>query len=207
MQHSTILDQPFEEQQIKPVKRGWTWFEMILAPVVIALVIIREITGLLWAFEGINFTGVILGLGYLFGYYWIDRPPLRSARTIVFSILYGLFFFGATFAFIALILFMPGGKEASWISAGLLAITLAGDFIASINKSRVASYKTFTRLAVFAVVFLVLNVIPEKIHVPFVYRSYPGFVAYYNEHQQDGRFLNILYDYKINNNIPAGELK
>ncbi len=60
-------------------------------------------------------SGSLLSLGYLVGYYWLDKPPVKNAGTIIIVILYGLSLFLGCFSYMFFFLQTSGGSAASML--------------------------------------------------------------------------------------------
>jgi hypothetical protein len=202
----TILDQPVLVEDA-PIKGKWTWFEKILPGIIIIVTVVREIIGWVWGYEVILTLGILLGFSYLFAFYWIAKPAIRSWRTVLVTILYGIAFFFGVFAFLFAILFLSGAKEMSVVAAVAILSAIIIDVVTAYGKNPVADSRMLIRIGILGVIVLVLYLIPESRLVQFTYRKYPEFVNYYKEHQADGRFEDIWNEYFRTHSIPYGEPK
>lgn len=200
-----ILDEPIEKEVV-PDRKKISWFELIMVTVLLAVAIVRELTSNIMLYAALGFAATVLAGGYLFGYYWMNKPSEKNFRTVVITVLYGLSFAMATLSFAALEMFAESSMEASAFALLVFILVLVIDFITSIKRSRVINEQTVFRAVALGTIVLILNLIPQSVHVPFTYRKYPQFVAYYKKHQTEGSFLAIFYTFQRENKL-VDELK
>lgn len=191
----TILDQPIEIESEPIKKTGWTWFEKIGPPLLFLIAALRELFSVLWAYEGILMLSCFLAISYLIAYYWIDKPPIRNARTVLISILYGFAFFCGFFAFVLLMLFMPGGKEMIYVTGIIVASVVAIDVAIAARRTPVANPKTAIRIGIMTLILGVLYFVPKDAHIEFAYRNNPDFIKYYHEQSANKGFNDIWQEY------------
>lgn len=69
----------------------------------------------------------------------------------------------------------------------------------STRAKRAMDRRMLIRIVIMMVIVVTLYLIPEKVHIPFIYRKYREFVKYYEEHQRDGAFPKIFNEFRHNN--------
>ena len=192
----TILDQPIPVEEA-PVKRRWTWFEKIAPAVLIILILWREIFSTLWIYEWIEYYGYALAGAYASAYYWIAKPEIITVRTVLVTILYGVFFSIGILLFLCWTLLLIGGGYKE-VVLGFLAFffpVLLLDVLLAWGKRMVANSRTLIRGAVLGCLLAVMYQVPESSHVIFTYRKYPDFVAFYKEREGSAMFHQIWNEY------------
>jgi hypothetical protein len=147
-----ILDQPGET----PRKKKITWFELVMMLVIFASMTAYETMLIPYSYAVWHFAMFALGLGYLFGYYWIDTPDKKDQGFPWFSICYGIAFFSAILAFNG---FFDDRFRATAIVFVLLITILAIDYVSSANKTPVATTQTFIRMIALVGLLVLRNVL------------------------------------------------
>lgn len=153
--------------------------EKIVAVGLVLGILIRDAFGLYMYDQGILIFGTLLGVLYLVGYWWVNKPGETSFRTISLMLLYGLAFWCLVFALVFKLLFLPGADELSLIGTTLFMGTVVVDFLTSRNNTKVINRKAVVRLVMLGLVVGLYSGFSEEKRVKWTYRNNPEFLKYY----------------------------
>jgi len=164
-----ILDQPISKT---PVKKTITLFELVVSTTLSALTIFNEVLDTqdipykivrTISIAGVLVPGGVLTGGYLFCFYWIDKPRASDGRAIFLTILHGIGFAFLATSWVYFALFAE--QEAPGVAmTGLcfIGFAFALDIATLKNDVRITSNTVLIRLAVFLVALFFFYLIKAK---------------------------------------------
>jgi hypothetical protein len=145
---------------------------------------IKDILGYHKFDQGILMAGLLLGILYLVGYWWINKPAEKTPRTICITILYGISFSTLVFALLFKFLFLTGSDQMTILGLILIVVTISLDFITSIKKARILNAKTTVRLFILLPALAILFFVSEDTRIRFTYRRNQDFIKFYEDNKE-----------------------
>lgn len=196
MNSTQPIDRPFtEEAERKPESSTGLMIELVLAVILAAGVLVRDVLGFPRTVVFPMSVALLLGAIYLFANWWINKPATTSFRTVAITILYGFTSFTVLFAFVFKFMYLPEEPEMTILGFVLMIITGFLDRITSIKKTMVGNKRTTWRFALLSIVILLYAQIDDDSRIRFSYRRYPEFLQYYDQHKDSERFVDIEENY------------
>jgi hypothetical protein len=159
--------------------------EKILGAGLFIGILIRDVFGFYRFDLGILIFGTSLGILYLFANWWTNKPIETNFRTILVTALYGLTFSCLTLTFVFKLLFLSGSDQMTVLSLISIVVTIAIDFITSINKARVINRRAILRLTILVPIVGLCFFISDDKRIKFTYRQDPDFIKYYELYKDD----------------------
>jgi len=162
--------------------------ERILIGVFFGCTIARDAIPLLEFEKGIVISGTALGLLYLIGFYWLQKPVMKNFRTVSLTLLYGIVCFQWSFSFLFIAMYLTGDQEMLITAAIATTIVVGIDLLSSIGKKRVIDAPLFTRMASYFFLCTLLVSVPQRVRIDITYRKDPAFLKFYHEKNQHGKW-------------------
>lgn len=189
-----ILDQEAARSKRTSVSFA-TIIELLLVVAVISSLLLRDGLSDIRLQPFCLKTSLALAIWYLFAYYWMSKPRVRSFRTVVLSIVYGVVFALLTMTFVALANFVTWTTEYTLLSTIVVGVVVAVDLGLGLRSFPVAGNATFIRLGIFVSLIAIFHLIPidERIHLTF--RKYPAFLKVYEQNQGEMPFDELYATY------------
>lgn len=169
--------------------------EIIFAIILITNVLVRDVFGFPRWQEIPMMSGMLLAASYLFANWWLTKPSITSARTVLITILYGFTSCVLVLAFVFKFLYLPGEAEMVIIGLVLVPVALLLDLLTSIGRVRVIEKRTAVRFAMMVVILLIYMGIGNENRIRFSYRNYPEFLQYYESQKDSQIFFHIEESY------------
>jgi hypothetical protein len=169
--------------------------ELGLFTILVVGILIRDILGFARTFEITFLSGLLLGAVYLLANWWVNKPELKTGRTIFITILYGIVSFLLTFAILFYFLFLPGDREMAIVAFVALLVVSGLDAITASGKPKVSNATTRWRLTALSAIVIVYTMISPDTRIKFVYRNYPEFLEYYESNKSSMEISQIEESY------------
>ena len=182
-----------ELQPHKPQGKVGFIVELVLSACLIAWILIKDVFGFPRSIELGLMSTCVLGVVYLFGNWWLNKPSQTSARTIFITILFGVTSFVLVFALVFRLLYLPGEYEMRLLSFGLVVVVSIVDAVTS--NVKVSNSRTKWRFTSLVGIILIYMYIPQDKRIRFSYRNYPEFIQYYDQQKNAKQFYEIERDY------------
>lgn len=190
----TILDYPSDRQS--PGKKN-VFIDLIFVGLLVVLTIIRDVTSNMAIDDMILITGTIPMIWYLFGYWWTNKPKIRSARNISLTVMYGITLSILSATLVFHVLFLNGANELTFIALfSVVTVTAIDLIISAFSRTRTINTQTFLRLFIYSILVIGISVIPENTRVHFTYRKYPAFLEMYEAKRSTVPFVYIVDEYE-----------
>ena len=194
------LDQPLdriqpEPQLLKPQSKAGLIIELSLAICFVIGILICDVFGFPRSYELALISGLLLALAYLFANWWLNKPALKSARTILLTILFGFTSFVLLIALIFRFLYLPGEYEMRIFSLAILIISSFVDGVTSVNKVKVTNTRTKWRFLLLAGAIVLYTFIDQDKRIRFTYRNDQEFINYYESQRSTLPFHEIEESY------------
>lgn len=191
----TVIDQSIETPEA--VKKKKSFIDLIFVGLTLTLTLIRDVAGIFAIEQMISITGGVVMFCYLLGYWWINKPAVRSARHVIITILYGFSLFAMSCALLFHLLYLPGAQQLTFSGVFLGLVVVAVDAVVSaFTKSITINNATGLRLVMLASLIIGLSFLSQSSRIHFTYRNYPDFLEMYDEQKSNVPFDFIRKEYE-----------
>lgn len=191
----TMIDQPIEMTSV--VKKRNFFIDLVIMGLVLVLTLLRDLGGIFVIEGGIMILSTIVMIAYLFGYWWINKPLVKSGRNIFFTIVYGIALGISCSSLLFHLLYFPGTGEMTFIACSVGITVVAIDAIVSaFTKTITININTIVRLVFFAMLIIPLAIVPKDTRVHFTYRNHRDFLKLYEAKKSTVPFPFIVKEYE-----------